>query len=123
MDYEDCADAFGRGRVALAWGPTQFVHAYSERIMQAMAAGACVVADDRLLVRRDFNLPEQTATLFDLSDQHAARAAIDAALADPDASLAQAIRGRELVERKCLWEHRLEGLFSFAHTQVTRQVA
>lgn len=123
VGYEDCADAFRRGRVALAWGPTQFVHAYSERIMQAMAGGACVVADDRLLVRRDFNVPQQTATLFDLSDPQAARRAVDGALADPDASVEQARRGRELVERTCLWEHRLDGLFSFAHNTVTRQVA
>ena len=119
VSYDACADAFARGRVAVAWGPTQFVHAYSERIMQAMAAGACVVADDRLLVRRDFNLPEPTATLFDWSDPGAARRAVDAALADPDASLARARRGRDHVERRCLWSHRVDAILSDEHRLVS----
>ena len=82
--------------------------------MQAMAGGACVVADDRLLVRRDFNGSASpagdTALLFDWGDPRAARAAVDARLGDLDGSLAMARRGRELVERTCLWEHRIEGM-------------
>ncbi len=112
VDYESCARAFARGRVAVAWGPTQFTHSYSERIMQAMAAGSCVVADDRLLVRRDFNKGAQTATLFDWSDPYAARRAVDATLSDPDAAIEQARRGRALAEQRCLWEHRVDTLLA-----------
>lgn len=108
VDYETCANAFARARVAVAWGPTQFNHSYSERIMQAMAAGACVVADDRLLVRREFNQGAQTATLFDWSDPFAARRAVDATLSDPTAALEQAKRGRTLAEQSCLWENRVQ---------------
>jgi len=119
VSYEGCAGAFARGRVALAWGPTQFVHAYSERIMQAMAGGACVVADDRILVRRDFNQPDTTATLFDPKDPGAARRAIQSHLYGPDAALEQARRGRGLVERRCLWEHRIDAVLSDVHTRVS----
>jgi len=119
VSYEDCAGAFERGRVALAWGPTQFVHAYSERIMQAMAGGACVVADDRILLRRDFNRPETTATLFDLKHDRGARHAIEAHLSDPDGSVEQARRGRKLVEHRCLWTHRLGALLDTAHARVS----
>jgi len=114
VSYCDCASAFARGRVGLAWGPTQFVHSYSERIMQAMAGGACVVADDRLLVRRDFNGVSSpsgdTAASFDWGDGSAARSAVEARLRDVEGSVAMALRGRGLVERTCLWEHRVEGM-------------
>ncbi len=112
--YAQCASAFARGRVGLAWGPTQFVHSYSERIMQAMAGGACVVADDRLLVRRDFNGAASpsgdSARLFDWANPQEARAAVDAQLGDVEGSVAMAQRGRALVEKRCLWEHRVDGM-------------
>jgi hypothetical protein len=112
--YADSASAFAQGRIGLAWGPTQFVHSYSERIMQAMAGGSCVIADDRLLVRRDFNGAASpagdTVRLFDWGDPNAARAAADAQLADPQGSLNMAKRSRELVERTCLWTHRVKAM-------------
>lgn len=116
--YAECAGAFERGRVALAWGPTQFVHSYSERIMQAMAGGACVVADDRMMVRHDFNgtmsanSESPTAKLFDWSGTNiaSAREAIDYQLAHPEESLEMAKRGRAHVENTCLWEHRVEAM-------------
>ncbi|MFK7758944.1 MAG: glycosyltransferase [Phycisphaerales bacterium] len=123
--YDQCASAFSRGRVGLAWGPTQFVHSYSERIMQAMAGGACVVADDRLLVRHDFNGSmsagagaEPTAKLFDWSGNNpgAAREAVEYQLANPHESLAMAKRGRALVEKTCLWEHRVDQMVNLANT-------
>ncbi len=124
VSYAQCASAFARGRIALAWGPTQFVHSYSERIMQAMAGGACVVADDRLLVRRDFNGSASpagdTTKLFDWGDPNAARSAADTQLADPQASLAMAKRGRELVEARCLWEHRVDAMVDVQKSPVTQ---
>lgn len=118
VGYDQCASAFARGRIALAWGPTQFVHSHSERIMQAMAGGACVVADDRLMVRKDFNGSASpagdTAKLFDWGNPMAARSAVDSQLADTPASLAMAIRARQLVEARCLWEHRVEAMVEVA---------
>ncbi len=114
VQYADCASAFAQGRIALAWGPTQFVHSYSERIMQAMAGGASVVADDRLLIRRDFNGSASpagdTVKLFDWSNPTAARTTIDTQLANPNESLEMARRSRTHVEKTCLWEHRLQTL-------------
>ncbi len=125
VEYAHCAKAFSRGRVGLAWGPTQFVHSYSERIMQAMAGGSSVVCDDRLLVRRDFNKSTatnaagSTAALFDWGDPLAARAAVDQQLADPDAALAMARRGREHVENTCLWEHRVDDMIALTQSPAT----
>jgi len=122
VEYASCAKAFSRGRIGLAWGPTQFVHSYSERIMQAMAGGSSVVCDDRLLIRRDFNKSTATnaegptAKLFDWGDPVAARAAVDQQLADPQAALAMARRGREHVESTCLWEHRVDDMFALSQS-------
>ncbi len=124
IDYAQCSNAYAQARVGLAWGPTQFVHSYSERIMQAMAGGACVVADDRLLVRHDFNgtmtqdPPNPTAKLFDWSGTNiaAAREAVDHQLANPEESLAMARRGREHVEQTCLWEHRVDQMVNLVNS-------
>ncbi len=114
VSYAQCASAFARGRVGLAWGPTQFVHSYSERIMQAMAGGACVVADDRLLVRRDFNGAASpggdSVRLFDWANLEQCRAAIEGQLGDVEGSVAMARRGRMLVEQRCLWSHRVDAM-------------
>lgn len=122
--YAECAGAFSRGRVALAWGPTQFVHSYSERIMQAMAGGACVVADDRIMVRHDFgasltqSTETSTAKLFDWSgtNLNAAREAIDYQLAHPEESLEMAKRGRLHAEKTCLWEHRVDPMINLINS-------
>ena len=122
VEYASCAKAFSRGRTGLAWGPTQFVHSYSERIMQAMAGGSSVVCDDRLLIRRDFNKSTATndagptAKLFDWGDPDAARAAVDQQLTDPETALAMARRGREHVESTCLWEHRVDDMVALSQS-------
>ncbi len=119
VEYASCAGAFARGRVGLAWGPTQFVHSYSERIMQAMAGGASVLCDDRLLVRRDFNKAAgsgPTARLFDWGDPDGARNAVDQQLADPESAIAMARRGRVHVENTCLWEHRVDDIADLARS-------
>lgn len=108
VEYAHCASAFANARIALAWGPTQFVHSYSERIMQAMAAGCAVVADDRLLVRRDFNPNPQSPTtkIFDWTSPANARPVIDTLLTNPTESLALAKRARTHAESHCLWTNR-----------------
>lgn len=109
--YGEIASAFGRGRVGLAWGPTQFVHSYSERIMLAMSAGCAAVSDDRLLVRRDFG---GACGLYNAGDPSTARAVCDRVLASPDQAVEMARRGRALVEERCLWEHRVPALLERA---------
>ncbi len=112
VSYSECSSAFAQGRVGLAWGPTQFVHSYSERIMQAMAGGACTVCDDRLLVERDF--PAGSHTRFDWADFSNARAAVDERLGDLAGLVETARAGREHVELSCLWEHRVEAMIASA---------
>ncbi len=103
VGYEAVPGAFAKGRVALAWGPTQFAHSYSERIMLAMAAGSAAVSDDRLLVRRDF---PGLCALYDAGRPESARDACEGLLADPDAAIGRALRARAWVAERCLWRHR-----------------
>lgn len=111
VEYGAIAGAFARGRVGLAWGPTQFVHSYSERIMLAMAAGCAAVSDDRLLVRRDF---PGLSGLYDAARPESAREACERLLADPAGSIAMAGRGRAWVGERCLWRHRTGALLEGA---------
>lgn len=104
VDYEGVGEAFGRGRVALAWGPTQFVHSYSERLMLAMGAGSAAVSDDRLLVRRDF---PGLCGLYDAARPESARTACEALLSDPEAAIETARRARSWVAERCLWRRRV----------------
>ncbi len=109
--YSGIAGTFARGRVGLAWGPTQFVHSYSERIMLAMAAGCAAVSDDRLLVRRDF---PGLCGFYDAARPESAREACEKLLRDPAGSLAMAARGRAWVGERCLWRHRVGTLLEEA---------
>ena len=95
--------------MAIAWGPTQFAHSYSERLMLAMAAGCAPISDDRLLVRRDF--PNNCA-LYNAADPATARAAADHLLANPEAALALGMAARDHAERVCLWEHRVDAILA-----------
>lgn len=104
VGYSDIPAAFARGRVALAWGPTQFAHSYSERIMLAMGAGCAAVSDDRLLIRRDF---PGLCSLYNAAEPVTARSSCDGLLADPDAAIERARRARDWVENRCLWSARV----------------
>ena len=102
--YAELPAWFAKARACLAWGPTQFVHGYSERLLLALAGGCAAVADDRAFVRNDFG---DCTTRFDAASPMAARDAVERTLADRTASLAHATRGRTLVEQAHLWDHRL----------------
>lgn len=114
VPYADLPGALARGRVCLAWGPTQFVHGYSERILLGMAAGCACVADDRMLVRRDFGSDGGTVRLFDGASPEGAREAVEALFKDPGALEACARRGRALVAGHHLWMHRLRTIAAIA---------
>jgi hypothetical protein len=104
-DYASLPAWLARTRVCLAWGPTQFVHGYSERLLLALGAGCAAACDDRAFVRRDF--PSCTRT-FDAANPQTARDCIESLLRDRPGALALAHAGREIVERNHLWDHRLE---------------
>ncbi len=112
VGYSEVAGAFGLGRVALAWGPTQFVHSSSERVLLAMAAGCAAVSDDRLIVRREFVGEQSCVGLYDSARAATARGCVDKMLANPDAAIEMSKRGRQVVEERHLWEHRLETILA-----------
>lgn len=112
--YADIHRTFASARVAIAWGPTQFAHSYSERLMLAMAAGGAPISDDRHLVRRDF--PDSCA-LYNAANPKTARAACEHLLANPSRALELATRARAQAERECLWEHRVDQLLGISAAQ------
>jgi len=106
-DYAQVNRSFADARVAIAWGPTQFAHSYSERLMLAMGAGCAPISDDRLLVRRDFN---DACAIYNAANPASARAACDHLLNNPGAALELAARARASAEQNCLWEQRIAQL-------------
>ena len=115
-EYTSVPVALARGRVCLAWGPTQFPHTFSERLLLSMAAGCASVAEDRYLIGRHFEFdgPGQTVEVFDPRDPGAGRAAIEGLLREPDRLASVARRGREAAEDRHLWEHRVESVVGAA---------
>jgi hypothetical protein len=109
--YAELPRALASAHVCLAWGPTQFTHAFSERLLLAFAAGCAAVADDRLLVRRHAAAVTQ---VFDAANPRHAREVVDGLLRDTDRRVDLAQRGRALVERSHLWKHRLDTIASVA---------
>lgn len=111
--YAEIPGLMRRGRVGLAWGPTQFVESVSERILLTMAAGCATVADDRTLARPIAD-GGRCAQLFDGSDPRSLRAAVDRLLARPDRSRAMAAEGAREIARAHLWDHRAARLLEIA---------
>ncbi|MEI7658119.1 MAG: glycosyltransferase [Phycisphaerae bacterium] len=108
--YAKMAAWLRAARVCVAWGPTQFAHTFSERLLLGMAAGCACVSDDRLLARREFDAPGgKPACLFaDASRPDTIRAAVERLLASPDEAVTLARRGRKRVEASHLWLHRID---------------
>lgn len=109
--YAELPTWFARARVCLAWGPTQFVHSYSERVLLAMAGGCACVADDRVMARRELG---DACAWFDGASPEAARAEVDRLMGDGAARLELAATGRLAVEKGHLWRHRIETIVAVA---------
>lgn len=115
VPYADVAERLTTARVCLAWGPTQFTHSFSERVLLSMAAGCATVADDRLFLRRHFvdrRSDGACLRLFDAAAPASARAAVEQVLNDREASLAMAVRGRRAIKAAHLWRHRVDTLLA-----------
>ncbi|MEO0629705.1 MAG: glycosyltransferase [Planctomycetota bacterium] len=114
--YSDVSNAFARGRVCLAWGPTQFEHTFSERLLLSMAAGCASVADDRYMIGQHFAFegPEQSVRVFDARHPGALRDSVVSLLDDPERTVSIAQHGRRAVEAGHLWEHRVEKIAALA---------
>jgi hypothetical protein len=104
FEYADSGRTLAGAKVSLAWGPTQFTHSFSERVLLSMAAGCATVADDRMLARARLG---PGAALYDASRPQDAADLIRDLLHDEPRRLDLARTGRDIVERQHLWEHRL----------------
>jgi hypothetical protein len=114
--YRDLPSVLAHGRTCLAWGPTQFAHSFSERLLLSLAAGCATITDDRWLARQVFpsTRGRELVHWYDPAMPRSARDAIERALAFPAASIEMACRGRSEVASKHLWRHRLPLLTALA---------
>ena len=120
FEYSDSPRILAGAKVALAWGPTQFTHAFSERALLAMAAGCATVVDDRLLVRSRLG---DGVERFDAADPVSANRAVRVLLDDHDRRAGLAGRGRAIVERAHLWSHRVPHFVAAAEEAIRTPVA
>lgn len=104
--YADVAKELARAKVCLALGPTQFVHAFSERLLLSLAAGCATVADARVSVDREFGV-EGCVETFDIARPDEARAKVEALLNDKGKRTEMGRCGRKAVESRHLWSHRV----------------
>lgn len=109
LPYTQIPDALARARVCLAFGPTQFTHSFSERLLLSLAAGCATIADDRILARKHFAQEGQPEllTLVDAANPEQAREAAESLLKDPDRRASMAHAARDEIERAHLWSHRV----------------
>lgn len=121
VPYAQLPAALARARSCIAWGPTQFVHGHSERLLLSLAAGCATVSDDRMLVRREFGAGDGAVVYFDASDPATCRAAVEEVLRDPERRSEMCHAGREAVATRHLWLHRLPTIVAAA--QDTLQAA
>ncbi len=118
VGYAEVGAVMARAKVAVAWGPTQFVHSFSERLLLALASGAATVADDRLLVRRHFGVrrvgdrDSAPVTIARGDDGDAIRATVEELVGDAALRAAAGLMGREAAARGHLWDHRVEMMAS-----------
>jgi hypothetical protein len=99
-----------RAKVSIAINPTQFTHAFSERLLLSMASGAATVTDDRLWVRDQFVPAGGEAGAAVFASQHPAtlRARVEDLLRRPDERVRLATTARAMIVKSHRWAHRVE---------------
>ncbi|MFO0857700.1 MAG: glycosyltransferase [Phycisphaerales bacterium] len=113
VPYRELPQYFARAKVCVAINPTQFTHAFSERLLLSLAGGCGTITDRRLTVTKNFANDEtpHCVELCDLKHVESVREAADRLLRDGDHRISMSVRGREDVERSHLWAHRLVELY------------
>ncbi len=107
--YGDLPGWMKRTKVCVAANPTQFVHAFSERLLLGLAGGAACVSDDRLWVRHEFGACTRT---FPVQEPGALRAQVEALLKDEGERGRLGMAGVQAVRAKHTWGHRVRELVS-----------
>ncbi len=120
IDYAATSAALARARVCLAWGPTQFTHSFSERLLLSLAAGCATIADDRLMARRHFAADGvERVRMVGAAAPHEARAVAEALLEDVPRRAAMGLAGRAEIARAHLWDHRLPRIDAAAREAIS----
>ncbi|HYF15368.1 MAG TPA: glycosyltransferase [Phycisphaerales bacterium] len=127
VEFTDIHTWMARARVCVCINPTQFTHAFSERLLLALGAGSGVVSDDRLHVREEFVRPggEACAVFPATLDEGPPllRERVEHLLGSIDARVGLAARGRAAIESSHLWEHRVDSLLAAAGYRVEAAAA
>jgi hypothetical protein len=105
--YSDLPATLARARVSLCWGPTQFAHTFSERLLLSLGAGCATISDERLIARAYFAGDNSCAAFANFGDPAAVRETAEEVLNDPEVCAELGRRGREAVEQGHLWAHRV----------------
>lgn len=113
VPYRELHAYLARSKVCVAINPTQFTHAFSERLLLSLAAGCGTVSDRRLSVTNNFAAANREACveLCDLERPESVREAVVRLLDDPQLRSLQGSLGRAAIEREHLWSHRLVELY------------
>lgn len=113
VPYRELPQYFARAKVCVAINPTQFAHAFSERLLLSLAGGCGTITDRRLTVTQHFanDTSPHCVELCDLEQVESVRDTAIRLLEDTDHRIGMSVRGREVVERQHLWSHRLVELY------------
>ncbi len=112
--YADLPATLARARLCLCWGPTQFAHTFSERLLLSLGAGCATLSDERLIARAYFAGENACAAFANFGDPIAVRESAEEILSDPEVCAEFGRRGREAVEQGHLWSHRVQRFASAA---------
>lgn len=106
-EYGHLPSWFKRAKVSVAVNPPQFASGFSERVLLSLAAGCGTVAEDRFWTKQEFS---ECCLMFDGSDMNMVRDRVETLLRDEPTRLNLAHTGRNTVEQRHLWLHRIRGL-------------
>lgn len=105
--YDALSTMLARARTCLCWGPTQFAHTFSERLLLSLGAGCASISDERLVARAYFAGENPCAAFVNFADPAQVRETVEEVLGDPQVCAEMGRRGREAVAQGHLWSHRI----------------
>jgi hypothetical protein len=113
VGYQDLPGWLMRSKVCLAVSPPQFVAGFSERVLLSMAAGCATVAEERVMLKKEFGT-SGAIKMYTPDRPALARAMAETLLGDAKARTMMGAAGREIVVQGHLWGHRVEMVMAAA---------